>query len=144
MRSRTPKRAALDRQAADPRREARDSYGRCMICECSPENPDRELPPEQSRLAIHEISCGSTRLISLDKPYCWLCLCWYCNTHVVTSKRRWPPVRQLALQKWRASVWHDLPAYVALIHPNAPNAITAQEVEDEMAEIISELTHGSY
>jgi hypothetical protein len=103
--------------------------GKCDICGHSPAHPWPNKPRECSALCLHEILNGPGRDKALDKPYALLCLCWACNSESVEDKAVWPQARQLAVLKRVAPQYYDLKAFNWLSNPNAPNRITAEEVE---------------
>ena len=140
LKPRTPKRSRLDREAAEWRRNHRNSYGRCMICGHSPENPRKFMPPSCSEICCHEIGNGDVRKLCLTKPFAILVLCWHCNQYEVTHKNIWPEARQLALLKIRSPEHYDREAFVSLIHPNAPRCITDEDVEQYIDELREELS----
>lgn len=128
MKRMSTKRKQRDREARPIREKLISKSRKCMICCHSPGRPWRNKPRELSQLCCHEIACGRNRQKALDQPYALLVLCWYCNGYVVTDKRTWPEVRQLAALKARSPKDYDLERYNRLVNPNAPNRITPEEV----------------
>ncbi len=99
-------------------------------CECCRYDPLNVRPGNiRWGLCVHEIANGPTRLRCLDKPFGVLCTCWYCNSNILTDKKTWPVSRQLwALRRSRPQDY-SLEKYLAEFHPNAPQAITQEEVD---------------
>lgn len=81
-------------------------------------------------LACHEIAGGATRQAFLDQPCGILILCNYCNCGEFTDNTLWPKARQLALLKVLKPHWYDLKKFLSIYRPNAPLAITEEEVEE--------------
>jgi hypothetical protein len=129
LRQRSSKTASVERAAADKRRSWRVQAGECMICGHSSKHPNPKLPIGLSKLVGHEISNGPLRQKSLDKPFCVLILCRYCNEHEVVNKRRWPEARQLCVLQLRAPERYDLQAYLQHTNPRAMQRITQAEVD---------------
>lgn len=102
--------------------------GECEHCEASPKHPDWDRPVSLNQLCVHEIANGPNRQKALDKRYATLVLCWGCNGEDFEDKGQWPEARQLALLFQRRPKDFDLPAYLELTNPNAPNRITLDEV----------------
>lgn len=134
MRQVSKKRQARIRETQGLRRELRESVGKCEICGHSPSLPWRDKPADCSSLVCHEISCGPLRDKSLDKPYCILVLCSFCNQHVVTNMKEWPESRQLALLARSRPASFDLTAYLELTSPRAMKRIEIDEVLQWMEE----------
>lgn len=122
------KRQRLAKAAAGVRREWINKARACMVCGHSSANPNRTLPIAMSKLVVHEISNGPQRGVSLDKPYCCLVACVFCNEYKLVDKREWPEARQLCLLKVRAPRRYNLRLYIKHTSPNAPQRITAAEV----------------
>ena len=102
--------------------------GCCMICGASPKRPKHHLT-ELNQLVCHEISNGPLRQKSLDKPYCILVLCVFCNQYEVEDKGKWPQSRQLAVLLAKSPENYDLQAFNFLVNPNAPRRIEQHEVD---------------
>lgn len=123
------KRQELNRAAAGLRRRLANEAGCCMVCGHSSRNPNPKLPIQMSKLCAHEISNGQHREASLDKPFCILITCYFCNSYEMTNKAKWPESRQLALLKVKAEARYDLEAYLRLTNPRAMLRITQDEVD---------------
>jgi len=102
--------------------------GCCMICGASQKRPKHHLAA-LNQLVCHEISNGPLRQKSLDKPFCILVLCAYCNQHEVEDKGKWPQSRQLAVLKDKSPENYDLTSFNFLVNPNAPRRIEQHEVD---------------
>ena len=134
MRPVSKKRQQRIRETQGLRRDLRESVGGCEICGHSPSLPWRDKPFDCSSLVCHEISCGPLRDKSLDKPYCILVLCSFCNQHVVTNTKEWPESRQLAALARSRPATFDLTAYLELTSPRAMRRIEIHEVLEWMEE----------
>ena len=132
MRRQSDKRRARMAEVRPIRQALIEKVGECELCGESPKNPSRGRPLELSQLCCHEIANGPHRNKALDKPYAILVLCWYCNGHEVTDKKKWPEAKQLALLGLSRPEDFDLQAFCELINPNAPNRVTYSEVIEEM------------
>ena len=137
LRPRSKKTSARERAAAGVRRSWVNATGRiCMICGHGPFNPNPKYPPSLSKVVCHEIANGyGRRLRALDQPCAVLCLCRACNEIEVVDKSKWPEQRQLAVLLARAPERYDLPAFIQLTSPAAPNRITQDEVDAYMETI---------
>ena len=102
--------------------------GCCMICGASPKRPKHRIS-ELNQLVCHEISNGPLRQRSLDKPYCILVLCAYCNQYEVEDKGKWPQTRQLAVLLQKSPESYDLVKFNYLVNPRAPRRIEQFEVD---------------
>lgn len=83
---------------------------------------------EMTKLAVHEIACGSHRQKALDKPFAVLVLCWQCNSGPFQNRSEWPESRQLALLARRRPKDFDLTSYLELTSPRAMRRIEIHEV----------------
>ena len=118
------------REVKKGRDELLSETGACMICGASPWNPRLDKPRELSELCVHEIAGGPLRGRALDCRFACLVLCAFCNQHEVTDLGKWPVSRQLAvLKRWRPEDY-DLVAFNELVNPNAPLAVTEEEVNE--------------
>jgi len=114
--------------------------GKCEVCGHSEKKPNRNLPSDCSKLAVHEIANGPDRAKALDQEYAILVLCYACNQEMC-SKHVWPQSRQLAVLRTRRPSDYDLVAFNHLVNPNAPNRITEQEVEEHYRKDAAWLNH---
>jgi hypothetical protein len=120
-------------EAAKPIREALVARRpECWVCGHSPRWPWRDKPKECSQLCVHEILNGPLRQKCLDKVHSLLVTCWFCNSHELTNKRKWPEARQLAVLLKCAPENYDLAAHNFLANPRAPNRITEADVAEWM------------
>lgn len=130
MKRLSPKTRARQAEAKPVRDALKRSAGRCEFC-LKPRLPDL--------LACHEISNGTHRQKSLDKPYAILVVClepWGqppCHATV----QEWSEARQLALLYLVRSTDYDLAAYNRLVNERAPNRITQSEVDVEIQHLLS-------
>lgn len=109
------------------------SIGECEACGCSPSNRKGRMA-EMTKLAVHEIACGSHRQKALDKPYAVLVLCWQCNSGPFHNRGEWPESRQLALLARSRPKDFNLTAYLELTSPRAMKRIEIHEVLQWMDE----------
>ena len=123
------KRAKLNRAAAGLRRRLVNEAGCCMACGQSSRNPNPFKLLELSKVICHEISNGQHRGVSLDKEFCILCICRFCNEYEFTDKAKWPEERQLCLLMVRAPERYNLEAYLRHTRPGAMQRITQEEVD---------------
>lgn len=133
MRPYTPKRQAQNAAAEPMRKALKRSVGRCEVC-LKRRNPEY--------LCIHEISNGNgPRLNALDKPFALLVVCREPDfmgqkvCHDMVQKES--EVRQLARLYLVDQSRFDLPAYLTLTRPTAPNRITLTEVMQAADEILN-------
>ena len=137
MRPVSAKRLARIEEARPTRTALLAKFQECMVCGASPRKPHRNMHREMSATCVHEIANGPLRAKALDKPFACLVTCCYCNLHRVVNKREWPEARQLAVLLVRAPENYNLPAYLQLTRPNAPNRITQEEVEQWIPSVVS-------
>lgn len=123
------KRQKLARASAGMRRKIVNEAGCCAICGHSSRDPWPDKPLACSKVVCHEISNGKLRGSSLDKPFCLIAICRYCNEYVVVDKSVWPEARQLCLLMFDCPERYDLHAYLTLTSPRAMQRITQAEVE---------------
>lgn len=109
------------------------NVGQCENCGCSPSNRQDRMP-KLAKLDVHEISCGSHRQKSLDKPFAVLVLCWQCNSGPFHDRGQWPESRQLALLAKKRPKDFDLTAYLELTSPRAMRRIEIHAVLEWMEE----------
>lgn len=129
MRRVSPKRQQRIAEARPVRQGLLERFPWCWACGHSPRNPWRYNPRECSALCVHEISRGPLREKSLDKLYCLLVTCSWCNCHELTDRSKWPEAKQLAVLLATAPEHYDLAAYLRLTSPAAPLRIEQHEVD---------------
>lgn len=120
---------------AKPARDALIAeVGECEHCGASQDYPHQDLPRELSQLCVHEIANGPHRQKALDKRFATLVLCWHCNGETFEDKGEMPESRQLAVLFTSRPRDFDLPAYLELTSPRAPDRITYDEVGAYMSD----------
>jgi hypothetical protein len=130
LRKRSKKTATRERKAADVRRRWKNQAGCCMVCGHSSHHPWADKPLALSKLVCHEISNGPLRQESLDKPFCIIVACAFCNQHELMYKSVWPEARQLCLLMIKAPERYNLVKYLEHTNSRAPNRITQSEVDE--------------
>ena len=121
MRQVSKKRAARNRECVAWRQQLIARVRRCEVCGRQPWLWDWYL-------CVHEIARGTNREKAIDQAYAVLVVDHKCHEEL-GSKKEWPVSRQLwALRRSRPQDF-DLAAYLALAHPNAPLAITPEEID---------------
>lgn len=128
MRWRSKKAAQRAKESKPIRDSLIAAAKRCMICGASPQSPKHPMT-QLNQLVCHEISNGPLRQKSLDKPYCILVLCAYCNQYEVEDKGKWPQSRQLAVLMQKSPENYDLVKFNYLVNPRAPRRIEQFEVD---------------
>lgn len=128
MRPFSKKRQSLNGRVRPIRQAMIAKAGECMLCGCNEKNPNRKLPLDCSRLTVHEICNGPMRSKALDKAFAVLVLCVHCN-EVMCDKSKWSETMQLALLLVENPDDYDLPEYVQLTSPQAPNRILPEDVQ---------------
>lgn len=140
MRQVSEKTAARAAECREMRRALVAQVGHCELCGHDPRRP--RLGKVCWALACHEILNGALRQKCLDKRHSLLCLCWWCNSNVVTDKKLWPEARQLAALLKSRPQDYDLAAHNLLANPMAPQRVTQEEVDGFLTarSILSEST----
>lgn len=133
MRPKSKVRMAREHAAKSFRAGLIASVGECEACGCSPSNKKGRMA-EQTKLAVHEIACGSHRQKALDQPYAVLVLCWQCNSGPFHNRAQWPESRQLSLLAQKRPKDFNLTAYLELTSPCAMRRIEIHEVLQWMEE----------
>ncbi len=107
--------------------------GCCEICGHDP----LTIRPGNIRwnLYCHEIARGADRLKALDKRFAILVVCHHCHMEWLDDAKEWPEAHQLASLKKSRPEDYDLTAYLRLKNPNAPAAITQDEVDAWLAKM---------
>ena len=106
--------------------------GKCECCGHGPDNPWPDLGYQMSVLCCHEILNAGLRQKTLDEPCTLLVACYFCNQHELHNRTKWPRERQLAaLKRSRpdGEFGYNLARFLELRNPNAPLAITKEEVD---------------
>ena len=124
------KRAARNAEAKPVRDRLKADVQKCEICGCDPRRSwawwlDLVLD-------VHEIARGEHREKALDKRYALLIVCRRCHVLRLSSPAEWPEARQLAALKRSRPADYDLAAFLKLKNPNAPKAVTQDEVDKWM------------
>ena len=127
MRRVSKKRVARNAECKPVRDRLKREIQHCEICGHDPKRVD----PAGVRWAMHchEIARGTHRGKALDRRFALLVVCWYCHEYKLSSLAEWPQSRQLAALKRSRPGDYDLPAFLRLKNPNAPAAITQEEVD---------------
>lgn len=128
MRSLSPKTRARQAEAKPVRDALKERAGRCEFC----------LKPRLPHLlACHEISRGTHRRKSLDKPYAILVVCLepWGQPPCHATLQNWSEARQLALL-YLVSTRYDLEAYLKLTSPKAMQRIEQWEVDMEIQSLL--------
>ncbi len=129
MRQFSKKTARRNAEARPFRRNLVKRIGRCEVCGHDP----LHVRPGAIRFAlhVHEIRGNSQRSECQDKPYGVLVVCEWCHLAYLSSSAataEYPESRQLAILKRSRPAYYDLAAYLEAFHPNAPQAVTEDEV----------------
>lgn len=117
MRRVSKKRQKLMREVKPIRDALRTEVGCCEICGSS-----------RGTLDVHEIGRGQFREACLGERCALLVVCRRCHDDELSSTKRWPEARQLALLLLRRKKDFDLTAYLQLTSPRAMRRITMEEV----------------
>lgn len=124
-------------QVRQLRRSLVESIGFCELCGLRPRRDVHAV------LHCHELLGGGRRDKTLDEPASLLVTCWECNSGPLNCKAApwvqverciecglYPLARQLAIIKFRCPERYDLERVLELRNPNAPNAVTEEEVDE--------------
>lgn len=104
--------------------------GRCEVCGHDPLRVSSGFV--RWALHVHEIRGNSQRSKCQDMPFGVLVVCSRCHMEHLSSSgpnAEYPEARQLAVLKRSRPGDYDLARYTEEFHPNAPLAITQEEVD---------------
>lgn len=117
MKFRSKKQQALYDLHGPERRQYLETFPRCAICGAS-------------STGVHEMTNGPYRMKAFGLRAAWLATCSHCNCFVLTDKKAWPLVEQMATKFEVDPEYFDIDAINEILAPpgRVVHVVTASEI----------------